>query len=256
MLEQDTQSDVRPVANPGSGTPGARVPPRVEVGVKRVRGNENPALIKMNEPLDDANWFNWRPHITLVLKLCGVYTYITGEIACPDPVEDAAGADNWTFNDTYARLLITINLTSSQMVYVGRCTTARDMWANLKAIHQSGGKVQRFFNCLFHTRAEDGDDIGEHLNKVLQYREGISLMGKHDLIPDPLFKGVIAASLPPSWDEFTSPFVEGEKRDLLTPLQLIGIIKEEFLYRELRKHQEVTLDGAKVFGMSCSQLVM
>jgi hypothetical protein len=79
-------------------------------------------------------------------------------------------------------------------------------------------------------------------------------MGRSDLIPDSLFKGAIAASLPPSWDKFTSPYVEGEKRDLVTPLQLIGIIKEEFLYRELRKDQEVTLHRTKVFGMSCSHV--
>ena len=254
MLEHDTQSDVRPVANPGSGTPGARALPRVEPGVKRVRGNENAALIKINEPLDDTNWFNWRPHISLVLKLCGVYAHIKGEIARPDPVEDPVGADNWSFNDTYAQLLITINLTPSQMVYVGGCTAARDMWANLKAMHESGAKVQRYYNCLFHTRAEDGEDIGEHLNKVLRYREGISLMGRSDLVPDLLFKGAIAASLPPSWDKFTSPYVEGEKRDLVTPLQLIGIIKEESLYRESRKDQEVTLHSTKVFGMSCSHV--
>ena len=70
-MNQDTQLNIGPVANLGSGTPGqlegARASPRVEAGVKRVRGNENPALIKINEPLDDANWFNWCPHITLVL---------------------------------------------------------------------------------------------------------------------------------------------------------------------------------------------
>ena len=248
-MNQNTRSNVGPVANCGSGTQGAGAPPPVEASINRV--GQCPPLIKINDRLDDTNWCYWRSEISLVLKLCKLDTYVKGEIACPDPVEDPVGADNWSFNDTYAKLLISTNITSSEMMYVGRCTTAHDMWATLEAIHQSDEMLSLYQDGLFHTRAEDGDDISKHLNELLRYREGIHLMGNgDDSIPDLLFKGIINASLPPSWDEFTSPYVVGEKKDSVTSLQLIAMIKEKYFLDKARKHQEVTHHRTNVFGMS------
>jgi len=248
-MNQNTRPKVGPVANSGSGIPGAGAPSRrVEAGVKRVRGDENPALIKVNEPLDDTNWCSWRPHITLVLKLCGVHAYVKGEIARPDPVEDPAGADNWTFNDTYAQVLISINLSPSEMVYVGRCTTAHDMWAKLEEVHKPDASMSQYMNGLFFTRAKDGEDISKHLNKMLQFRESIK---NDDVLPDLFFNLIIAASLPPSWDWFTSPYVEGEERDLVTSLRFIGLIRERYFFNEMRNR--ALSDRTEVHGMSCNQ---
>ena len=62
----------------------------------------------------------------------------------------------------------------------------------------------------------------------------INLTAGDDLyIPDRDFKRMVAASLPQDWDRFAEPFV-------LSPMssqQLIGILKEEFLYRESRKRE-------------------
>jgi len=235
-MNQNTRPNVGRVANSGSGIPVAGAPSRrAQADVKRVRGgDENPALIKIDDPLDDANWCSWRPHITLVLKLCGVLAYVKGEITRPDPVEDPAGADNWTFNDTYAQVLISINLSPSEKVYVGRCTTAHDMWAKLEEVHKSDASMSPYMNGLFYTRYEDGEDLCKHLNKMLQFREKLNLIKNDDVISDLPFKLTIAASLPPSWDWFTSPYVEGEQKDLVNALQFIGILRERYFLNEMR----------------------
>lgn len=251
-MNQNTQPNVGPVANSGSGTQGAGAPPPVEPSIKRV--GQCPPLIKIDGRLDDTNWCCWRFEISLVLELCELDEYVKGEIARPDPVEDPVGADNWSFNDTYAKLLISINITSSEKMYISRCTTSHDMWAKLEAVHQSDQLLSIYRDGLFHTHAEDGDDISEHLNKLLRYREGINLIGNDDdSIPDLLFKGIINASLPPSWDELISPYVVGESKDIVTPLQLIAMIKQKYYLDEERKQQEVKHHRTNVFGMSCTQ---
>jgi hypothetical protein len=253
-MNQNTRPNVGRVANSGSGTPVAGAPSRhVEAGIKRVRaGDGNPTLIKIDDPLDDTNWFSWRPYITLVLKLCGVHAYVKGEITRPDPVEDPAGADNWTFNDTYAQVLISINLSPSEMVYVGRCTTAHDMWAKLEEVHKFDASMSQCMNGLFYTRYEDGEDLCKHLNKMLQFREKLNLMKNEDSLSDLPFKQIIAASLPRSWDWFTSPYVEGEQKDLVTALQFIGILRERYFLNEMR-NLRASSHRTEVHGMSCNQ---
>lgn len=124
------------------------------------------------------------------------------------------------------------------------------MWAELEAVHQSDVNLSRYIHGLFHTHAEDGENISEHLNKLLQYREGINLIANRDLIPDLSFKRVIAASLPPSWHEFVSPYVEGEKEDPVTPLQPIGTSRERgrFLHDDSHLLGKNRCDGCGKFG--------
>ena len=45
-----------------------------------------------------------------MLKLYGVDSYIWGTVDKPNLDDDLEGAENWAFNDTYAKLLITNNI--------------------------------------------------------------------------------------------------------------------------------------------------
>jgi hypothetical protein len=62
--------------------------------------------------------------MNLMLKLCGVDSYIQGTVNEPNSDNDPEGAGNWAFNDTYAKLLITNNIEVAQMVHVGQCMTS------------------------------------------------------------------------------------------------------------------------------------
>ena len=74
--------------------------------------------------------------MVLMLKMCGVEEYARGRINHPGESAEKAEIDNWTFNDTYARVLIANNITASQMVHISGCTTAYTAWSNLEAVHK------------------------------------------------------------------------------------------------------------------------
>jgi hypothetical protein len=61
-----------------------------------------------------------------ILRTCGLKGYVKGEIQRPDPTIDSNGANNWAFNDNYAKDVIGNNVGPSQMVHVGRCATAHE----------------------------------------------------------------------------------------------------------------------------------
>ena len=74
--------------------------------------------------------------MVLMLKMCGVEEYARGRINHPGESVEKVEIDNWTFNDTYARVLIANNITASQMVHISGCTTAYTAWSNLEAVHK------------------------------------------------------------------------------------------------------------------------
>jgi len=118
---------------------------------------------------------------------------------------------------------------------------------NLEAVHKPKCReiVTSSIRNLFCTHAEEGDDIIEHLNELERYWEQISLnlTGDEDLeISDRGFKTIIAASLPPSWDAFTEPYsgsgkgpIYNDPRKIVYTKVMIEVIKEEYLFREIRK---------------------
>ena len=142
-----------------------------EPNIKHVQAHEGSTITKLSEALE-SNWIAWRERIKRVLRLCGVETYAKGKIQCP---ADAAEAENWKYNDNYAQVMIINNITSTEMVHVGQCDTAKAMWDNLEVVHESKGHqtIVSIIRNLFHTKADEDSDINEHLNQLKQYRERI-----------------------------------------------------------------------------------
>ena len=168
-----------------------------------------------------------------------------GNIARPDDHEEQNVA-NWEFNDNYAQVIITNNITSTAMVHVGQCTTAQAMWESLEAVHESKGHqtIVSIIRNLFHTSAEE--NINDHLNQLKQYWERINQINEENFkISDILFKIIISSSLPLSWDTFTEPYVGGHKgltetdpKKLMGSQQFLDILKEEYVQRQLRNNKE------------------
>ena len=48
--------------------------------------------------------------------------YVDGTICCPNVLRDPVGTSNWCCNDSYAKMLITNNITQSEEGYVSHCT--------------------------------------------------------------------------------------------------------------------------------------
>ena len=214
------------------------------------RTSPREAITKLSDKqhLDETNWPLWRDRITRLLKLSGVEEYITGTIK--EPVDKSSeNAKNWSFNDNFAQVIIVNNITSAEMVHVGQCKTAKDIWDNLEAVHESKGHqtIVSIIRNLFHTKADDESNITEHLTQLKKYWERINQMDEEDFkISDTLFKIIISSSLPLSWDTFTEPYVgrrkgliEVDPKKLMGSQQFIGILKEEYIQRQLCTEETV-----------------
>ena len=108
-----------------------------------------------------------------MLQICGVQGYVAGTVQRPDLAQDPEGASNWDFNDTYAKVLIANNVTTTQMVHISQSRTAHDSWTNLEVVHdaKSHQTTIGIIRNLYHTSAEEGDNISDHLNKLKRYWE-------------------------------------------------------------------------------------
>jgi hypothetical protein len=219
---------------------------RSRASINRVHADENSAITRTRDPLDDTNWFIWRDRMTFMLKMCGVDDHVKGRVDCPDPHTDPAGAENWAFSDGYAKMLITNNVTVGQMVHIGQCVNAREMWSTLEAAHGSTDYFTElsYMRILSYTRAKEGDNICDLLDLLKLYWDRIHLMGHEDLnYSDEFLCIFIANSLPPSWAEFIDSYVGGpsgivnnDPERLIPSQQLIRIVKDEYIRRKTEKH--------------------
>ena len=219
------------------------------VEIIRVQAREGSSILRLNEPLNENNWMAWRERMKRILLLCGVEEYTRGKIKRPT---DSINESNWVFNDNYAQAVILNNITSTEMVHVGQCTTAHAVWESLEAIHESKGHqtIVSIIRNLFHTKAEEGSNISEHLAKLKEYWERINQINEDNFkISDTLFKIIISSSLPLSWDTFTESYVGGRKgmtetdpKKLMGSQQFIGILMEEYLQRQQRSNGTETVN--------------
>ena len=106
--------------------------------VKRASPREATAITRLSEQhhLVETNWMFWKEPILRILRLCEVEDFVTGTVNRPDDKNSEDGK-NWSFNDNYAQVVIVNNITASEMVHVGQCKTAKNIWNNLEAVHES-----------------------------------------------------------------------------------------------------------------------
>jgi hypothetical protein len=201
--------------------------------------NVHSSITKMKEPLDETNWVVWHERIRRIFHLCGVEPYVYGKIKCPDPSTNKATYEIWDYNDVYAQILITNNISMGQMVHVTRLNTAHEIWKSLEAIHETKDyqiaiTIQR---ALFQKCASEDEDVIEHLAELKKLWERLTVLDDADFrITDIQFKTIIASSLPSSWDVFTEPYVgrrvgvaENDPKKLTSSQEFIGILKEEYM---------------------------
>jgi hypothetical protein len=166
-----------------------------------------------------------------------------GTLLCPDPNVDPEGAENWSCNDYYTRVIISLNVTESQKRDILMCNSAHEVWTNLE-IHNNSQASETLFayrRKLCHTTTRERDDIVEHLVKLKKYRLEVNFAALYDErlgISDDSFNLIIAQSLPPSWDYFTgqyvgtSTFVGDDPVTKINSQRFIAVIEQEYWRRE------------------------
>ena len=193
--------------------------------------------------LTGPNWVTWRVRMMSLLALCEVESYVLREILQPSREQDPVGHDNWKKNNNYAKHLITQNVADEPLVHIQHHSSSHTAWRNLETIYEDKGQETAIaiIQNLWHTTAEEDEDINEHLTNLKKYWERFNLVDDDNFkIPEVQFKIAIISSLPPSWDNFTQPYISIQKGDTADPKvhatsqELIGVLKEEYV-RRLRR---------------------
>jgi hypothetical protein len=188
--------------------------------------------------LTGPNWVTWQVRMMSLLALCEVEPYVCGEVQQLNREEDPVGHNNWKKNDNYAKHLITQNVGDEAIIHIQHGSSSNVAWKNLEAIFEDKSQetAVAIIRNLWHTTAEEGDDISEHLTTLKKYWERLNLVNDSSFkIPEVQFKIVIVSSLPPSWDTFTRPYIsigKGDKTDpklQVTSQELIGVLKEKYV---------------------------
>jgi len=98
----------------------------------------NPNITRLQEPLNDVNWVLWCERMRCIFVLCQVDPYVYGTLKKPKPTTSNSNTIAvWNANDVYAQILITNNITQSQLVHVSRFNTSHEIWKSLEAIHET-----------------------------------------------------------------------------------------------------------------------
>ena len=135
-----------------------------------------------------------------------VKSIINGQLVCPDPVCNPVGMKNWMYNDNYAQMLITANISKNIIVHTDGCPTAFNMWQTLRALFERSPDMDytEQLHTIFENYAYKGSNIVDHLMKLKSDWNNILIhLNPHSLQADALFKHVIVSTLLCSWDAFT-----------------------------------------------------
>jgi hypothetical protein len=177
--------------------------------ISLVRTREGAITKVTGDGLTGPNWVTWQVRM-MSLLVCEVEPYVRGEVQQPNKDDNQIGHDNWKKNDNYAKHLITQNVGDESIIHIQHGSTSHVPWKNLEAIYEDKSQetAVAIIRNLWHTTAEEEDNIGEHLTTLKKYWECLNLVDDGNFkILEVQFKITIVSSLPPSWDGFTWPYI-------------------------------------------------
>jgi hypothetical protein len=99
--------------------------------LEKVPAKEGQSIMKLPELLGEHNWSVWKDRMEHTLRHCGVVGYANGTIK---HLSDNDQVEIWDYNDQH---VILINVLDAELIYVGHCPTAHDIWQGLAAIHET-----------------------------------------------------------------------------------------------------------------------
>lgn len=177
--------------------------------------------------LNGDNYFNWKLKIEMLMRERGIWKAISDKP--PDPV-----TDEWTTIDEKARATIILLVEDDQLQHVRDSNTAAQAWNNLKEFYQKNTASTRVFllRSIMRHRANDGDDIEQHVKSMTDLFQRLSAVGK-EIKPDFFMAATLMGSLPSSYDNLITA-LEARDEDVLTPSYVRSKIIEEYKRRSTR----------------------
>jgi hypothetical protein len=168
----------------------------------------------------------------------------------PQPSDPSASAI-WEEKDTITQELITTAIRDEQVIHVSMCNTATEMWDTLRIIHEPQGQQSIISTkcALYSTQAKKGTDIMAHLNEMKQKHEHLTLSGH--LIERDEFKAILVASLPCSWEAWTTLYLGyqggtqgNQTAQTMTEQQLVSLLCEKETH-----HKEKSVTGEYAYSI-------
>ena len=142
--------------------------------------------------------------------------------------------------------IITLAIEDEQVLSVSECNTAAEMWESLHAIHELCGQqsILSTKRTLYSTQAKEGLDIALHLGYMKILCECLAMCGHQ--VNHVEFKSILVASLPHSWESFTSLFLGyqggtqgNQQAQVMTVQQLVSLLIKEAKWKNEKE------EGAK-----------
>lgn len=153
----------------------------------------------------------------IILEMCQILEYILGNVPQPDWETDPDQANDWKFNDNYARLILAKNIDPVNALNLGQQKTSHNAWEYLMAHHQvvTSDKLFSYQRKLTNTIVDQSANIATHLNQLqLIYIKMNHANDPQFLVTESQFKAIISNSLPPSYESFTRLYTTMDKAQL------------------------------------------
>ena len=188
---------------------------------------------KTPDPLNNENWVAWKGQIMPMLELNGVWTHCDRAEEAPPP-EEKEQCKEWDTAERVMQILILNNLSVAQFVHVLEVATVKQVWDNLKAVHEHCGQqsITAIRCTLYQTCAQDGDNIVAHLMGMRTLQVQLHHMGLR--VPNKDFTNILVSSLLKSWDPFTMSYLGSQTgTKVLTSQEFIVIVNDECNQRKV-----------------------
>lgn len=202
-------------------------------------------------PLNESNWIGWKQRVWALIEERELDGYVDGSIPRPTEVDEQPA---WDKKDKAAMRCIKMSIGDANMAHILGAKTSKAMWDNLTLVRERRGNqgIISARRRLYRTEAEEGVDIKDDIAKYRTVQEELLMMGSE--VTDLEFTVVLIASLPVSWDTFTSSLlgsqriqaIPGNNNDVLekpmySSYEVCGILLEEYERRLSRGDPETVM---------------
>ena len=111
-------------------------------------------------------------------------------------------------------MLIQLKQGTAPKRYTKKAKTAREAWVALQQTYapKSNMTDMCYVTMLFTTKAQEGDDIKVHINKMVSIHNKITDV--INFVPDMLFASAILESLPPSYNPIVQAYGQQQRATL------------------------------------------
>lgn len=153
------------------------------------------------EKLDGTNFLTWKFEVGAVFVAAGVDDIVDGTRTLVQGA-DTAAVSAWKKDNAKAMVLISTVVERAQLQPLITCTTAKQMWDALCAVHeQKSGSNKLFLTQKFHEyRMTAGESMVQHVAKVKNMAQQLRDLG--GTVDDTTIMAKILASLTPKYSAF------------------------------------------------------